>query len=181
MKSKTKIWNYESKENDTLSKLVEKDKDIVMTKPDMAKYLLGLVDFFEGAIVLEPCRGNGAFYDNLPDTVIKKFCEINEGLDYLESNEVVDITLSNPPFVPNKLFWAFHQKAMDTTRLNIYWLINLGSLNVFTPKRMKEMTSKGWFFHTFHIVQDKRWFGRYVWIKFGREDRQLFGFCDKNF
>lgn len=181
MESKTKIWDYKSRKVDKLAKQVAKDNDIVMTKTEMAKYLIGLVDFYDGTVVLDPCRGKGAFYDNLPNNIIKKYCEINEGIDYLQSNEIVDITLSNPPFVPRKLFWSFHQKAMETTRLNIYWLINLSSLNVFTPNRMKEMASKSWFFHTFHIVQDKRWFGRYVWIKFGREDKGIFGFYDENF
>lgn len=165
----SKIWKYKSNKDDRLSKLVKKDNDIVFTKDEMAKYLISLIDFADNDVVIEPCLGKGAFYNNLPSNIIKKYCEITEGKDYLQFNEEVDITLSNPPFVPRKLFWLFHQKAMNTTRKYIYWLINLSSLNVFTAKRLNEMNSLGWYIENFHIVSDSRWFGRYVWIKFSKD------------
>ena len=170
-------WKFKGK----LEKLVEKDSDICFTNPEMAKYLISLIQFKENDIVIEPCKGKGAFYNNLPDTVKKLYCEINEGKDYLENKEIVDITLSNPPFVPRKLFWCFMVKAMETTRREIYWLINLNSLNVFTPKRLNEMKLKGWFINSFHIVSDKRWFGRYAWIKISKEDNNIFTWTDKMF
>jgi len=169
-----KIWDYQSNEADQLAQHVEKDKDIVMTKPQMAIDLISLVSFQDGDIVMEPCYGKGAFYDNLPNNVEKKFCEINMGKDYLDFSGEVDITLSNPPFVPRKLFWSFHQKAMETTKKEIYWLINISALNVFTPKRLEEMKTKGWFINGFHIVSDKRWYGRYAWVKISKTDNNIF-------
>ena len=68
-----KVWEYESNEDDKLAKLVEKNNDIVMTKPEMAIHLLSLIDFKEGDILLEPCKGKGAFYDNFPDHTINKY------------------------------------------------------------------------------------------------------------
>ena len=94
---------------------------------------------------------------------------------------MVDYTISNPPFVPRKLFWSFHCKAMDTTRKGIYWLINMSSLNVFTPKRLEEMSSKGWYINNFHIVSDKRWFGRYVWIKISKENNDIMSWCKTSY
>jgi hypothetical protein len=140
-----------------------------MTKPTMAKYLISLIDFKDNDVVMDCCKGKGAFYDNLPENVDKKWCEINEGIDYLKFDGKVDITLSNPPFVPRKLFWTFNVKAMETTNRSIYWLINMLSLNVFTPKRLDEMKSKGWYIENMHIVSDKRWFGRYVWLKISKD------------
>ncbi len=102
--SEDKVWDYKSNKNDRLAELVKKDKDIVMTKPEMAKLLISKVKFNPGDVVMEPCRGKGAFYDNLPNNIIKKYCEINEGKDYLKFNGRVDVTLSNPPFVHHKLF-----------------------------------------------------------------------------
>jgi hypothetical protein len=163
------IWNYKPNKEDKLGKKVAKDNDIVMTKPEMAKYLLSLITFKDGDIVCEPCLGKGAFYNNFPNNVRKIYYEINENKDYLLSDEIVDFTISNPPFIPRKLFWDFHCKAMETTRKNIYWLINLFSLNVFTPKRIKDMNNKGWYMENIHIVSDKRWFGRYGFIRFGKE------------
>ena len=177
-----KVWNYKSNDNDELAKQVEKDPTIVMTKPEMAKHLIGLIDFKDGDIVMEPCRGDGAFYNNLPDNVIKEWCEINEDKDFLEyQGRKFDICLANPPFVPRKLFWSFMQKSMDFTNRQIYWLINISSLNVFTPKRLEEMKTKGWFIESFYVVSDKRWFGRYIWLKIGRNDNNIFNWNDKSF
>ena len=128
-----KIWNYESNKNDALAKEVKKDNNIVMTNAVMAKDLISRINFQDGDVVVEPCKGTGSFYNNFPANTINKYCEINEGLDYLTFHDMVDYTISNPPFVPRKLFWNFQCKAMDTTRKGIYWLINLSSLDVFTP------------------------------------------------
>lgn len=176
-----KVWEYKSGTDDKLSKQVEKDPSIVMTKPEMAKYLISTITFNEGDVVMEPCLGDGAFFNNLPLYVSKKYCEINLGIDYLECKENVDITLSNPPFVPRKLFWDFMVKAMDTTKREIYWLINISSLNVFTPKRLNQMMDKGWYIQNFHIVNDKRWYGRYVWIKISKEKCNTFTWCNNSF
>ena len=176
-----KVWNYESRPTDKLAEKVAKDPDIVYTNPEMAKNLLSTIIFTKGDIVMEPCRGKGAFYDNFPDIVRKEYCEMNEGIDYLKYEGTVDITISNPPFVPRKLFWNFHLKAMETTRKEIYWLINMCSLNVFTPKRLGEMKDKGWFINGFNIVSDKRWFGRYALVKISKIDNDFFNWHMKSF
>lgn len=82
---------------------------------------------------------------------------------------MVDAIISNPPFVPRKLFWDFHCKAMAVSRHSISWLINIISLNVFTPVRLLEIQSRGWYVQKLHVVADKRWFGRYVLMTFSRE------------
>lgn len=178
-----KVWDYKSNSTDALSKKLDRDPTIAFTKPTMAKYLISCIDFRPGDVVMEPCRGPGAFYDNLPSHVSPQWCEINEGRDYLKYQGSVDITLSNPPFVPRKLFWAFHQKAMETTDREIWWLINFSSLNVFTPKRLQEMKDKQWFLPKCWIVGDKRWYGRYCWLKIGRnaEDGMIGGWHKKGF
>lgn len=169
------VWEYEAAANDSLGQKVAKDPDIVMTKPEMAKYLIDRISWEDGEIVCEPCRGKGAFYDNLPDNVVKIWYEINEGKDYLGKDKVMcNTTIANPPFVPRKLFWNFMVRAMETTTDRIYWLINLSSMNVFTPKRLEEMKKKGWFIQHQHIVADKRWYGRYVMLGIGREDLGIF-------
>lgn len=164
------LWEYEPNENDRLSELAGKDKTIAYTKAGMAIDLIKRVPLKSGDVVMEPCRGDGAFYNNFPDFVRKEYCEIKEGLDYLDWEGEVDYTLSNPPFVPRKLFWEFNRKAMDTTGVAIYWLISVLSFNVFTPKRLDEMREKGWYIKSMHITADKRWYGRYAWIRIDRED-----------
>ena len=178
-----KVWNYKSKEGDNLSKLIKKEGGgIVMTKPEMAKHLISLIEFEDGDVLLEPAKGDGAFFDNFPTNTINKWCEINEGVDFLNFNESVDYILCNPPFVPRKLFWEFNKKAMAITKKKIYWLINLGTLNVFTPKRLEEMTLNGWFITHLHIVSDRRWFGRYVWVEISKDsEKNIFTYHKNTF
>ena len=173
-----KVWDYKSKESkgeicDALGELVEKKGNaIVMTKATMAKYLIDRITWKPGELVCEPCKGDGAFYDNLPDYVIKSWYEINEGRDYLGAERMcVNTTISNPPFVPRKLFWNFMVRAMETTTDRIFWLINISSLNVLTKNRLNEMGKKLWFIQNLHIVSDKRWFGRYCMMELGRTDK----------
>jgi hypothetical protein len=173
MSSTTKTWDYVSNTDDKLSKQVAKDPTITFTKHSMAKYLISTINFKDGDEVMNTSYGDGAFYDNLPSNTENHFCEINEpyNQDYLKQNKIVDITLDNPPFVPRKLFWSFMVKAMNTTRREIYWLINISSLNVFTPKRLGEMKELNWYIESLEVVADKRWFGRYVFVKIGHTDK----------
>jgi len=43
------------------------------------------------------------------------------------------------------------------------------------------MKTKGWFIQSFHVVNDKRWYGRYVWVKIGKEDNSIFSWNGKTF
>ena len=36
------------------------------------------------------------------------------------------------------------------------------------------MKDKGWYINNFHIVADRRWYGRYVWLKITKEDTGIF-------
>ena len=144
----------------------------------MALDLISLTPITDDDVIIEPCKGTGSCYHNFPKNVINVVCEINEGIDYLDFNGEVDYTVSNPPFVPRELFWSFHCKAMETTRKAIYWLINICYLNAFTPKRLNEMKSKGWYINGFHVVSDKKWFGRHVWMRISRTNTQTITWCD---
>ena len=171
------LWKeLNNQTKDKLQKqLKEKGKQIVMTQPAMAKDLINTIDFKEDEKVLDPCRGDGAFYDNLPWYVERDWCEVNDGRDFMDYTSKVNTIISNPPFVPRKLFWNFHLKAMDIATDRIYWLVNASCINVFTPNRMFLMHNLSWYIQKIQIVQDKRWFGRYMLIKFGRENK---GFVD---
>ena len=178
---KDKVWDYKSGKEDKLAEQVKKDEDICFTKFEMAKYLIDLIKFKDGDEVMNTSFGKGAFYNQLPKNTKNYYCEINEDKDYLKQDKMVDITLDNPPFVPRPLFWEFHVKAMQSTRREIYWLINVAGLDVFTNKRITQMDEMGWYVNGLHIVNDKRWRGRYVWIKITKEDNGFWGFCNKTF
>lgn len=159
-----------------------KGKTFTYTDTEMAKWLIkNHTQLKLNDLVLDACKGGGAFYDNLPSLVRKDWCEIDLGRDFLKYNKKVDVCLSSPPFVPRKLFWDFMVKAMDITRRNIYWLINMSSLNTFTPRRLEMMEEKKWFIQKLTVVLDKRWFGRYVWVQFGRENTGMFSYNTQAF
>ena len=62
--------------------------DKVYTPEDVAKRIIS--EFELCGIVLDPCCGHGAFYDNYPDYVQKDFCELDLGKDFFDYNKHVD-------------------------------------------------------------------------------------------
>jgi len=70
--------------------------DVVMTAEPTAKWI---VDYFNPqGTILEPCRGEGAFYNNFPKQSKKEWCEISQGRDFFEYEKKVDWIITNPPF-----------------------------------------------------------------------------------
>jgi hypothetical protein len=70
--------------------------DIVMTPDWVAKWA---IDHFQPTgVILEPCRGSGAFFKAFPDGQSKEWCEITEGKDFLDYDKKVDWIITNPPF-----------------------------------------------------------------------------------
>ena len=64
----------------------------------LCKELIKQVPLVEGDKVLEPFKGEGSFYNNLPDFVEKDWCEIEEGRNYKDYDKEFDWCISNPPF-----------------------------------------------------------------------------------
>lgn len=58
-----------------------KTNDKISTPENIARYIINL--FPLSGKVLDPFRGKGAFYDNLPETISKDWCEIDSGKDFL--------------------------------------------------------------------------------------------------
>lgn len=93
------------------------DSDKVYTPDHIAKYI---VEFFQPTgKILDPCRGEGAFYKFLPADSF--WCEIQEGVDFFEWNTPVDWIISNPPY-SNFDEWLDHSYQVAE---NIVYLIPL--------------------------------------------------------
>jgi len=68
--------------------------DVVMTPPETAKWI---IDYFKPTgKILEPCRGDGAFYKQF--TGKKDWCEISKGRNFFDYKKKVDWIITNPPF-----------------------------------------------------------------------------------
>ncbi len=72
--------------------------DVVMTPPAMAQAIVD--ELAPTGACLDPCRGEGAFYDAfLPHTPVRHWCEITEGRDFLTDDlPTVDWIITNPPW-----------------------------------------------------------------------------------
>jgi len=68
--------------------------DVVFTPFWLAKQICGM--FPISGRVWEPCKGEGAFLDNLPEGTI--WSEIAEGKNLYDFNDKVDWIVTNPPY-----------------------------------------------------------------------------------
>lgn len=76
--------------------------DVHYTKPEVAR---AIIDHFQPTgKVLEPFRGSGVFFNELPKGT--QWCEIEDGRDFFEFNEQVDWIVTNPT-------WSDLTKVME--------------------------------------------------------------------
>lgn len=72
--------------------------DKVYTPPEIAKTLISKLPIKSNEILLDPCRGKGAFFDNFPTANEKYYCEIDEGKDFFDWHQTVHWIITNPPY-----------------------------------------------------------------------------------
>lgn len=82
---------------------VRAERDMVYTPDELAR---DIIEWFDPrGVCLDPCMGEGAFYDLLPNG--SEWCEIEKGKDFYAWNEPVDWIVGNPPF-SHLLAWIRH-------------------------------------------------------------------------
>lgn len=114
-----------------------KPNDMVMTPRHIAKQM---IDFYSTPAdsILDPCRGDGAFYDQYPDHCVKDWCEITEGRDFFDWPYKVDWIITNPPY---SIFPQFLEKCFEVAD-NVALLIPLAKL-VSSLKRINMVMDYG--------------------------------------
>jgi len=148
-----------------------KDKTFFYTQPEMVKDLLNLIPFKEGDKVLDAGSGkNKVWFNNLPECVKKYECEIDDGCNFLNWDIPVDWVVGNPPF---HLGNEFIQHSASICKVGFAFLLSIRSFNSLTPNRLEQLKQKGFYLSKIHIVNDKRWYGRYYFVIFTR-DKNLF-------
>ena len=69
------------------------------TPRSLAKKIIDNIEWKEGENICEPFRGEGAFYDQLPEYVNKSYAEIEENIDFRDiSYDNIDTIITNPPY-----------------------------------------------------------------------------------
>ncbi len=68
--------------------------DVVYTQQYIAADIISWVN--PSGICLDPCRGDGAFYNFLPEN--RLWCELEEGKNFFDHTTSVDWVIGNPPY-----------------------------------------------------------------------------------
>jgi len=117
--------------------------DLVMTPRPLAK---AIIDHFRPrGYLIDPCRGNGAFYDQFPPHPYlhehHAWCEITQGVDFLTDPAIgsfqYDWCISNPPW---SQFRAFTKRAMQCSD-NTVWLCTVN--HFWLKARLRDMDEAG--------------------------------------
>lgn len=153
------------------------------TPVELCKKLIDITPLEDGDKVLEPFRGEGGFYNNLPEIVSKDWCEIRLGRDYKDYEQEYDWVVSNPPFkLDGKCaFWKVLKYYTEHARKGIALLGNEYCLSSLTVKRLKELNNDSWFIHRVICCSIKKWKGRYYYIIMRRQPCEFYGFIEGNY
>ena len=90
--------------------------DIVYTPRHVSKHIINWLN--PTGLCLDPCKGDGAFYDYLPINN-RDYCEIREGKDFFNYNKKVDWIIGNPPY---SIFEDFLTKSFEISD-NVSYLV----------------------------------------------------------
>lgn len=107
-------------------------KDVVFTPEHVAKAMIN--HFPLSGRILDPCRGDGVFWRNIPDC---DYCELQEGRDFFEYQSEVDWIIGNPPYSVYSP-WLAHSMEIAA---NIVYLIPINK--AFNSSSMLQATY-GW-------------------------------------
>lgn len=154
-------------------------KDITFhyTNEQMVKDLIAITPL-SGSILDAGSGKNKVWFRNL--TGEKYECELEDGVDFLTQwDKQVNWVIGNPPFHLGKDFLL---KASDIAQTGMGFLINNQCFNSFLlPSRLEILKNKGFYINNIHIVQDKRWFGRYFYIIFTKQQNDFISWNKKTY
>lgn len=109
--------------------------DLVMTPRELAREIVE--HFGPSGKILDPSRGEGAFYDCFPDDAEKFYCELSEGTSFFDFTEHVDWIVTNPPWSKMRDFLKHGMSVSD----NIVYLCTLN--HFLTRARLRDLREYG--------------------------------------
>lgn len=124
--------------------------DCIYTPLPLARKMIDMTAIQPNEVVLDPSKGGGVFFDNLPPCD-KYYCEIEEGIDFYGWNEPVDVIIGNPPYSQwNK--WLVH--TLSICKKRFCYIFGTNSL---TGNRIKMIEDAGFGITKIHIVKVAWW------------------------
>lgn len=155
-----------------------KDKEYYFhqTPTKLAEDLMVFIPTEAGDTLLEPFKGEGAFYNIFPNYTNNIYCEIEEGIDYKEKTENIDWVITNPPFklpdkngkIKNAIFPLLLHFSLIAKK-GIAFLVNDYGLNTLTTKRLQQIEENGFYLKKLIVCGVKKWRGRYYLMIFTKE------------
>jgi ParB-like chromosome segregation protein Spo0J len=136
------------------------------TPEEICRKIIGMLEWTEDEAVLEPFRGDGNFYNNLPKSVRKDWCEVGKGRDFFEyRGPKPDTIITNPPFRDNSegnnLVVPCLERCLQTAQKRVVYFVNHKVLNALTPSRLRKYENWGWSITHLSIWEVPKWSGRY--------------------
>jgi len=126
--------------------------DIIYTPQPLAKLMIDLCNIKPNDKVLDPSKGAGVFYDNLP-SCIKDYCEITENKDFFKYDKPVDIIIGNPPY---SLWTSWLEHTIKLKPQKFCYIF--GQMNLTIP-RLKQIEKGGYNMSKIHLCKVWWWFG----------------------
>ena len=123
--------------------------DEFMTPPDLAIRLISLIPLKERDTVIDPCPGEGAFYNNLPPWVFKS--QIIR--DFFQCSADFDWIVGNPPYSQLE-HWLEHSFILSNK--GVAYLLGLHNI---TPRRLELANRYGFGLTRIYLCKVFHWFG----------------------
>ena len=143
----------------------KKANDRFYTPKKIVDIMLKMCDIKETDKVLDPCIGEGAFYNNLPKCE-KYWCEIDKGKDFFEWNKKVDLMIGNPPYsMWNK--WLDHTIKYCDKFCYVFGIMNL------TNHRIKRLEEEGFFITKIHVCKVSYWLSNSMLVLFEKNKKPI--------
>ena len=159
--------------------ILEKQKELMFTPDESAQKIMNwiLPQIKPDDIILESFKGNGAFYDKIPNK--KYYCEIDSGINFFDFDKKVDWVISNPPFrvlhnnEPINAFIPIINHTMKICKKGFFYLINHKLWSSLTVKRINDWSQKNWVISKIFVIEIKKWYGRYYVVKFEKNGKSI--------
>lgn len=140
------------------------------TPKELAKDLMQFIPIQPTDVLLEPFKGEGAFFENFPTSNPKLFSEIEEEIDFRDITEPYDWVITNPPFRLEtgqgrvNSFWFLIDYYTQRANKGIAFLANDSCFSTLTPRRQAILKERGWGITNIVVCSVKKWRGRYFFI-----------------
>ena len=114
--------------------------DYYLTPEPVARLMIEMAEIKDTDLVLDPSKGKGVFFDNLPYG--GDYCEITEGKDFFDNRNYYDVIIGNPPYsiwdrwishtvkICDKFCYLFGQSSLTHNRIKMIHDAGFGATKI---------------------------------------------------